>query len=147
MLAMETSSVLLVCILVTCSVWTVRGRSFVGNIDDQVEQLEVEGSTEAGMVPGVCWVCEWALNKVKKDIGPNTTSENVKLKLVKVCDEIYTLKTVCHNFVKKHLKQLIEELMTSDDVRTICVNTKACKPKELSHLIFYPGDEDSQAKM
>uniref|UniRef100_A0A3B4WH52 NK-lysin tandem duplicate 4 n=1 Tax=Seriola lalandi dorsalis TaxID=1841481 RepID=A0A3B4WH52_SERLL len=142
MLAMETSSVLLVCILVTCSVWTVCGRSFVVNIDDQ-EQVEVEISTEAGKVPGMCRVCESALNKVKKDIGPNTTSENVKLKLFKACNEISTLKAMCHNFVQKYLGELIKELRTSDDVRTICVKTKACKPKELSPLIFYPGDEES----
>ncbi|XP_023249562.1 antimicrobial peptide NK-lysin-like [Seriola lalandi dorsalis] len=146
MLAMETSSVLLVCILVTCSVWTVCGRSFVVNIDDQ-EQVEVEISTEAGKIPGVCWACKWALKKIKKIIGKNTTTEEVKSKLNTVCNEIGLLKDLCRKFVKKHLGELIEELTTSDDVRTICVNTKACKPKELSHLIFYPGDEDSQAEM
>lgn len=26
-------------------------------------------------LPGVCWVCKWALNKLKKVIGPNATAE------------------------------------------------------------------------
>lgn len=26
-------------------------------------------------LPGVCWACKWALNKLKKAIGPNATAE------------------------------------------------------------------------
>ncbi|KAK9533753.1 hypothetical protein VZT92_008852 [Zoarces viviparus] len=143
---METSSVLLVCILVTCSVWTVHGRSFRVNIDDQ-KQLEVEISVNAGKLPGVCWACKWALKKVKKVIGPNATAENLTLKLKSICKEIGLLKPLCNKFVKTHLAELIEELTTTDDVRTICVNTGACKPKELLDLVFYPMDEESSNEM
>ncbi|KAM6917322.1 antimicrobial peptide NK-lysin [Lycodopsis pacificus] len=139
---METSSVLLVCILVTCSVWTVHGRSFRVNIDDE-KQVEVEISANAGKLPGVCWACKWALKKVKKVIGPNATAENLTLKLKSICKEIGLLKPLCNKFVKTHLAELIEELTTTDDVRTICVNTGACKPKELLDLLFYPMDEES----
>uniref|UniRef100_A0A4W6F1R9 Saposin B-type domain-containing protein n=1 Tax=Lates calcarifer TaxID=8187 RepID=A0A4W6F1R9_LATCA len=130
---METSSVLLVCLLVTCSVLTVHGRSFEVNIDDE-EQVDVEISVGARKIPGLCWACKWALNKVKKVLGPNATSE-VKQ------------SSACHKFVKTHLGELIEELTTSDDVRTICVNTGACKPKELLNELFYLGDEYPQIKM
>nr|XP_020446727.1 antimicrobial peptide NK-lysin-like isoform X1 [Monopterus albus]UIX27086.1 antimicrobial protein NK-lysin-1 [Monopterus albus] len=139
---METSSVLLVCILVTCSVWTVHGRTFEVSIDDQ-KQVDVEISVEAGKRPGLCWACKWALNKVKAVIGPNTTTENIttklksicdqlgflksKTKLKSICDQIGLLKSMCRKFVTKHLQELIEELTTTDDVRTICVNTRACK--------------------
>ncbi|GAA6213471.1 antimicrobial peptide NK-lysin-like [Lates japonicus] len=143
---METSSVLLVCLLVTCSVLTVHGRSFEVNIDDE-EQVDVEISVEAGKIPGVCWACKWALNKVKKVLGPNATSESVKSKLNSICNEIGLLKSVCRKFVKTHLGELIEELTTSDDVRTICVNTGACKPKELLNELFYLGDEYPQIKI
>nr|AWT04747.1 NK-lysin [Oplegnathus fasciatus] len=143
---METSSVLLVCILLTCSVWTVHGRSFEVKIDDQ-EQVEVEISVGAGKLPGLCWACKWALNKVKKVIGPNATAESIITKLKSICDEIGLLKAICHKFVKVHLEELIEELTTTDDVRTICVNTKACKPKEVLDLLFYPSDNDSFIEM
>ncbi|XP_071354393.1 antimicrobial peptide NK-lysin-like [Trachinotus anak] len=140
---METSSILLVCILVSCS---VHGRSFEINIDDQ-DQKEVEISVEARQFVGICWACEWAVKNVKKDIGPNATSENLKSKLLKVCDGIHMLKSRCKRFVKDHLSELIEELKTTNDVRTICVNTKACSPKELSHLILYLRGEESPTEI
>nr|UOF71357.1 NK-lysin [Siniperca chuatsi] len=141
---METSSVLLVCILVTCSVWTVHGRSLEVNSDDQ-EDVEVEISMGAGRLPRVCSACKWALRKVKKAIGPNPTAESLTTKLKSICNEIGLIKYLSHKFVKRHLAELIEELSTTDDVTTICVNTRACKPKELSDLLFYPSDTDPQS--
>ncbi|XP_056283305.1 antimicrobial peptide NK-lysin [Pseudoliparis swirei] len=143
---METSSGLLVCILVTCSVWTVHGKSFEVNADDG-KQLEVEISVNAGKLPGLCWVCKWALNKVKKAIGPNATAENLVLKLKSVCKQIGLLKPLCSKFVKTHLAELVEELTTTDDVKTICVNTGACKPKESLDLLSYPRDEELPIEM
>uniref|UniRef100_A0A8C7F127 Saposin B-type domain-containing protein n=1 Tax=Oncorhynchus kisutch TaxID=8019 RepID=A0A8C7F127_ONCKI len=64
--------------------------------------LQVESQVEAKL-PGVCWRCKWVLRK-----------EEIKQKLLSVC------------LVKKHLRVLIEELNTGHDVRTICVNIKAC---------------------
>ncbi|XP_068582501.1 antimicrobial peptide NK-lysin-like [Cebidichthys violaceus] len=143
---MEASSVLLVCVLVTCSVWTVHGRSFEVNIDDQ-KQVEVDISVKAGKLPGVCWACKWALKKVKKVIGRNATAEILTAKLNSVCKEIGFLRPLCSKFVKTHLGELIEELSTTDDVRTICVNTGACKPKELLDLLLIAVDEESSTEM
>nr|ARS25035.1 NK-lysin [Lateolabrax japonicus] len=146
---METSSVLLVCLLVTCSVWTVHGRSLEVKIDeiDDVEQLEAEISVEAGRLPGICWGCKWALNKLKKSIGPNATAEKLTSKLKSVCNEMGLLKSLCHKFVTKHLGKLVEELTTTDDVRTICVNTGACKPKEWEDMVFYQINEEPKIEM
>ncbi|XP_074548610.1 antimicrobial peptide NK-lysin-like [Halichoeres trimaculatus] len=138
---MEASSVLLVCILVTCSVWTVNSENLKVAINDE-EPVEVDIK-----LPGVCWACKWALNKVKKAIGPNATAETVKSKLLTCCDEIGIIKPLCRKFVKKHLGELIEELTTTDNVRTICVNTGACKPKELLNLHIYQTEEDSPAEL
>ncbi|XP_034419287.1 NK-lysin tandem duplicate 4 isoform X1 [Cyclopterus lumpus] len=142
---METSSLLLVCILVTCSVWTVHGRSFEINIDDG-KQAEVELSVNAIKLPGLCWACKWALNKVKKSIGPNATAENLTLKFMSICKQIGLLKPLCIKFVKTHLAELVEEFTTTDDVKTICVNTAACKPKLLDPF-FYPRDEELPIEM
>ncbi|XP_033982073.1 antimicrobial peptide NK-lysin-like [Trematomus bernacchii] len=144
--AMDTSSILIVCILVTCSVWTIHGRSIKVNIDDQ-EPGEMEISVEAGKLPGVCWACKWALNKVKKTVGRNATAEKLKSKLMVVCNKIGLLKSLCRKFVKSHLPVLIEELTTTDDVRTICVNTKACKPKELLHQVYQSDDGGVQIQI
>ncbi|XP_068607997.1 NK-lysin tandem duplicate 4 [Brachionichthys hirsutus] len=135
---METSSVLLVCILVTCSVWTVQGRTLTVDIGDQDH---VETSVEAGMLPGVCWACKWAINKVKKSIGANGTAATISSKLKSVCDQIGFLKSMCRKFVSGHLAELIEEISTTDDVRTICVNVRACKEKEFLNMLFYNGKE------
>ncbi|KAM9341518.1 NK-lysin tandem duplicate 4 [Symphorus nematophorus] len=143
---MEASSILLVCILVTCSVWTVHGRNIRVTTDDQ-DPVEVEISVQAGKLPGLCWTCKWALNKVKKVIGPNATAEAVTSKLMPVCNQIGLLKSLCKKFVKNHLAVLVEELTTSDDVKTICVNLNACKPKELLDLLFYQSDDDSEIEI
>ncbi|XP_069007914.1 antimicrobial peptide NK-lysin-like [Embiotoca jacksoni] len=138
---MASSAALLLCLLAMCSVWTVRGRSLeIGS--DEEEQVDMEISAK---IPGICWACKWSLNKVKKLVGPNATAESLKSKLKSICNEIGLLKAACNKFVKTHLGELIEELMTTDDVRTICVNTGACKPKEL--LDIYPGDEESYVKI
>lgn len=50
----------------------------------------------------------------------------IKQKLLSICDKIGLLKSLCRKFVRGHLGVLIEELTTSDDVTTICVNAKAC---------------------
>ncbi|XP_037342601.2 antimicrobial peptide NK-lysin-like [Pungitius pungitius] len=143
---METSSVLLVCILATCSVWTVYGRSLEVDFDDQ-KLVEVEISVNQGKLPGVCWACKWALNKVKKIIGRNATAESLTTKLKSVCKEIGFLKSLCKIFVKKHLAELVEELTTTDDVRTICVNTGACAPKELVDILFYQREDEPASDM
>lgn len=106
-------------------------------------------------LPGTCWTCKWVLNKVKKVIGPNVTAE-VKLSiycskgrmmetseqlrktpcrflqaiasvLSRVCNQMGFLKSKCKTFVKDHLSVLVEELSTTDDVRSMCVNAGACK--------------------
>ncbi|TDG98866.1 hypothetical protein EPR50_G00205270 [Perca flavescens] len=148
---METSSVLLVCFLVTCSglftVWTVHSGSFKVSIDDQ-EQVDMVISLKASKLPGVCWACNWALKKVKKLAGRNATVEKLTSMLNSICDQIGLLKSLCRKFVKKtHLPELVEELTTTDDVKTICVNTGACKPKELLDLHFYRMDEESSTEM
>ncbi|XP_028251679.1 antimicrobial peptide NK-lysin [Parambassis ranga] len=138
---MKASTVLLLCTLAACSVWAVHGRTIEVNIADE-EQVDIDVSVEASKVPGLCWACKWALNKVKTLVGKNCTAEKLKAKLNAVCEEIGLLKAACRKFVKSHLGELIEELTTTDDVRTICVNLKACKPKELLGLFFYPNNED-----
>ncbi|XP_076733752.1 antimicrobial peptide NK-lysin-like [Maylandia zebra] len=130
---METSSLLLLCLVAAFSVRAVHGRTLEVSIDDE-EDVDIEVSMG---LPGKCWACKWILNKMKKFAGPNATAESLKSKLLSICDEIGLLKPLCRKFVKVHLEELIEELTTTDDVRTICVNTGACNPKEVD-LFFYP---------
>ncbi|KAK7905042.1 hypothetical protein WMY93_017649 [Mugilogobius chulae] len=114
---MKSSALVVICALLTCSVWMVQGKRVA--IDDHQEQDEVKVSAEAKL-PGVCWACKWALNQIKKTAGNNATVAVIKSKLLSVCNKIGFLKSVCQKFVKAHLGELIEELSTIDDVRTIC---------------------------
>ncbi|XP_065822558.1 NK-lysin tandem duplicate 4 isoform X2 [Labrus bergylta] len=141
---MEASSVLLLmCILGTCSVWTVHGASLEVNIDDQ-EHQQVDVDVDVDILrPGICWACKWTLNKVKKALGHNATAERMKTKLLSCCEEIGFLKPLCRHFVKKHLGVLIEELSTTDGVNTICVNVGACKPEELWSPHFNEMEDSS----
>ncbi|XP_072313938.1 NK-lysin tandem duplicate 4 [Eucyclogobius newberryi] len=132
---MESSSLMLLCVLLTCSVWMVQGKCVA--IDGLQDQNEVEVLAEA-KIPGVCWACKWALNKVKKEIGKNATVEKIKSKLMSVCDKIGLLKSKCKKFTLGHLGLLVEELTTTDDVRTICVKAKACKSEFLMMEERYP---------
>uniref|UniRef100_UPI003AAC30C8 antimicrobial peptide NK-lysin-like n=1 Tax=Centroberyx gerrardi TaxID=166262 RepID=UPI003AAC30C8 len=132
---MNMSVILLACFLMTCSVWTVHGRCLEFDLDD-LDQMEEEISVDANKLPGLCWACKWALNKVKKSAGANATAEELTKKVSSVCNQIGLLKNLCNKFVKNNFGELIEELSTTDDVRTICVNLKACKPKEVLDLFY-----------
>ncbi|XP_029586525.1 antimicrobial peptide NK-lysin-like [Salmo trutta] len=127
---MKTSLVLLALSLLACSVWEIQGQC---REDDQEAQSEKR--MEQTLV-GTCWVCEWALKKVKESTSTSDSQETLKQKLLSVCDKVGFLKSMCKGLVKKHLWVLIEELSTSDDVRTICVNIKACKQKEVLDLSY-----------
>ncbi|CDQ87959.1 unnamed protein product [Oncorhynchus mykiss] len=133
---MKTSLVLLALSLLACSVWEMHGQCHEVDLDDQeVVEAQPEKRVEQ-QLQGTCWVCEWALNKVKKSISSSSSPEEIKQKLLSICDKIPFVKSMCKRLVKKHLWVLIEELSTSDDVRTICVNIKACKPKEVLDLSY-----------
>ncbi|XP_070971477.1 antimicrobial peptide NK-lysin-like [Oncorhynchus clarkii lewisi] len=133
---MKTSLVLLALSLLACSVWEIHGQCQEVDLDDQ-EVLEAKPEKRMEQqLKGTCWACKWALNKVKKSITTSSSPEELKQTLLSVCDNIGFLKSVCKGLVKKHLWVLIEELSTSDDVRTICVNIKACKPKEVLDLSY-----------
>uniref|UniRef100_A0A4W5LUD6 Saposin B-type domain-containing protein n=1 Tax=Hucho hucho TaxID=62062 RepID=A0A4W5LUD6_9TELE len=80
-------------------------------------------------------MCKWALKKVKQSIS-TSSSQEIKQKLLSVCDTIPFVKSMYKDLVKKHLWVLIEELSTSDDVKTVCVNIKACKPKKVLDLSY-----------
>ncbi|KAM9569234.1 antimicrobial peptide NK-lysin-like [Salvelinus alpinus] len=130
---MKTSLVLLTLSLLACSVWEVCGQCQEVNLDDQEV---VEAQPEKHMFKGTCWACMWALNKVKKHISSSSSEVQIKQKLLSVCDTLGLLKSLCKGMVKKHLWVLVEELSTSDDVRTICINIKACKPKYILDLSY-----------
>uniref|UniRef100_A0A3B5L565 Saposin B-type domain-containing protein n=1 Tax=Xiphophorus couchianus TaxID=32473 RepID=A0A3B5L565_9TELE len=117
------------------TVWMVQGRSLKIRIDD-VELGEPDVDVQG--LPGMCWGCKWALNKLKKK-----TWIKLHSKLRSVCDGIGLLKSQCRKFVDANLAVLIEELTTTDDVRTICVNVGVCKPKDLE-IIFYPNKQESR---
>ncbi len=52
--------------------------------------------------------------------------DDIKKMLGGVCDEIGFLKSLCRLFVNKYTDTLVEELSTTDDARTICVNIGVC---------------------
>lgn len=68
-----------------------------------------------------------SLTKLERRLMSCLLLQKVTMRLKAVCDNIGLLKSMCHKFVDSHLGVLVEELSTTDDVRTICVNTGACK--------------------
>ncbi|XP_031436458.1 antimicrobial peptide NK-lysin-like [Clupea harengus] len=82
-------------------------------------------------IPGACKVCKWIIKKMRKSIHEGSTEEVIRESLEAVCNKTFMLKRVCRWFVKKYIDRLTKELSTSDDVRTICVNLKACRPRSL----------------
>ncbi|KAL4593245.1 non-pathogenic pore-forming peptide-like, partial [Arapaima gigas] len=99
-------------------------------------------------LPGICWVCKWIVNKVKKTL-PRDNSEKqdeVKNKLLRVCDKIGFVKSVCKKFVSRSIDVLVEELSTNDDAKTTCVNLKACSHKSTVEDIVLEVMESMQRK-
>ncbi|RXN08548.1 antimicrobial peptide NK-lysin-like protein [Labeo rohita] len=85
-----------------------------------------KGEIQAEQFPGVCWACKWAMGKLKSQMTKGMTKNDIKNMLGMVCDEIGFLKYLCRMFVNKFMGTLIEELSTSDNARTICVNIGVC---------------------
>ncbi len=52
--------------------------------------------------------------------------DDIRRMLGGVCDEIGFLKSLCRLFVNKYISPLVEELSTTDNARTICVNIGVC---------------------
>ncbi|XP_026085944.1 antimicrobial peptide NK-lysin-like [Carassius auratus] len=105
--------------------WEMHIKESIGN---QLEESSGEIQTE--QLPGLCWACKWAMGKLKKRISNGTTADEVKKKLENICDRIGFLKSLCRKFVNKYMGTLIEELSTTDDAKTICINIRVCKKKE-----------------
>ncbi|KTG32743.1 hypothetical protein cypCar_00037259 [Cyprinus carpio] len=102
--------------------WEMHKEESIGN-----ELEESSGEIQTEQLPGLCWACKWAMGKLKKQISNGTTADEIKNKLGTTCDQIGFLKSLCRKFVNKYMGTLIEELSTTDDARTICVNIGICK--------------------
>ncbi|KAK2879092.1 hypothetical protein QQF64_010766 [Cirrhinus molitorella] len=96
----------------------------VKSTEDELKEDSDEITAE--QLPGVCWACKWAMGKLKSQINSGSTKNDIKNMLGMVCDEIGFLKYLCRMFVNKYMGTLIEELSTSDNARTICVNIGVC---------------------
>uniref|UniRef100_A0A8C9QSQ2 Saposin B-type domain-containing protein n=1 Tax=Scleropages formosus TaxID=113540 RepID=A0A8C9QSQ2_SCLFO len=81
-----------------------------------------------GQLPGICWACKWIVNKVKESLPRDNseTQNEIKNKLLLVCDNIGFLRFLCKAFLSKSLDVLVEELSTTDSANTICINVQAC---------------------
>ncbi|XP_067312067.1 antimicrobial peptide NK-lysin-like [Pseudorasbora parva] len=118
-------NIILVTLLISsvCALhWDMHKEESNGN---EIEESSGDIPTEE--LPGMCWACKWAMNKLKKQISNGTTKEDIKKKLSMVCDEIGFLKFLCRKFVNTYMDTLVEELSTTDNARTICVNISVCK--------------------
>ncbi|KAM9466841.1 antimicrobial peptide NK-lysin-like isoform 1-T2 [Clarias gariepinus] len=77
-------------------------------------------------LPGACWACKWAMGKLKKELGNNSNQDTIKQAVTSVCDTIGFLQSICRKMINKYLDVLVEELSTTDDPKTICVNIGIC---------------------
>ncbi|XP_077079984.1 antimicrobial peptide NK-lysin-like isoform X2 [Siphateles boraxobius] len=102
--------------------WEMRRRNFTG---DELEESLVE-MAPTDQLPGLCWACKWTMGKLKKLVSNKSTQSEIREMLTHVCDEIGFLKYLCRIFVGKYLNVLVEELSTSDNARTICINIGVC---------------------
>uniref|UniRef100_A0A8C2D9L4 Saposin B-type domain-containing protein n=1 Tax=Cyprinus carpio TaxID=7962 RepID=A0A8C2D9L4_CYPCA len=139
--------------LTVCALhWEMQKEDSTGN-----ELEKGSGEIQTEQQPGICKVCKLAMKKLKKQISNGATlvcnssvsyafnknscetnslmlillvtflQDDVKKKLAMVCDEIDSLKSLCRKFVYKYKDTLVEELSTTDDARTICINIGVCK--------------------
>ncbi|KAJ7989206.1 hypothetical protein DPEC_G00317100 [Dallia pectoralis] len=122
---MKTAVILLAFGLLACSVCEINGKC--QDIDDPDLVTSHPEKRMEQQLPGICWACKWALRKVKASLRHKPTKEIIEGKLSAVCQNIGFLRFLCRRFVRRFLSVLTEELSTTDDVRTICVNVRACR--------------------
>lgn len=51
----------------------------------------------------------------------------IKSKLAGVCNSIGFLRSLCKKMINKYMDTLVEELSTTDDAKTICINIGICR--------------------
>uniref|UniRef100_A0A4W5LTJ8 Saposin B-type domain-containing protein n=1 Tax=Hucho hucho TaxID=62062 RepID=A0A4W5LTJ8_9TELE len=121
------------CSLLPAHFWEIHGHSQEDDLDD----LEAQPNKRmAQQLMLGCKVCKKVLNKVKKYISPSSRQEEIRQKVLSFCDKLPLWKSSCVDLVKKHFQVMMDELNRSDGVRTICVDFKACKPKEVLDLSY-----------
>ncbi|NP_001187137.1 NK-lysin type 1 precursor [Ictalurus punctatus] len=101
---------------------------------DSTDEDEDLAMSETQLLPGACWACQWAMKKVKKQLGNNPTVDIIKAQLKKVCNSIGFLRGLCKKMINKYLDTLVEELSTTDDPTTICGNLGICKSLSMLEL-------------
>ncbi|KAI4889193.1 hypothetical protein NFI96_012966, partial [Prochilodus magdalenae] len=72
--------------------------------------------------PGQCWVCKWAMGKLKRTLGNHPTKMTVDAALRHVCDGIGFLRFICKGVIGRFMGVLTAELSTSDSAERICRN-------------------------
>uniref|UniRef100_H3C3Q8 Saposin B-type domain-containing protein n=1 Tax=Tetraodon nigroviridis TaxID=99883 RepID=H3C3Q8_TETNG len=102
--------------------------------DDDEDQMVI--SEEDVQLSVLCKACTWAIGRVKKALGKNTTVEIINKKLSTICNNAPFLKSQCRKFINKHLDMLIRELTTNDGVKTICIKVKACNNLTITEMYF-----------
>ncbi|XP_039520664.1 antimicrobial peptide NK-lysin-like [Pimephales promelas] len=116
---------ILLATLLICSVCALDLELHRGDFPgDELERLGKLAQSE--QLPGLCWACKWAMGKLKRLVSTKSTQGEIRTMLSHVCDEIGFLKYLCRTFVARYINTLVEELSTTDNARTICVNIGVC---------------------
>ncbi|RXN19284.1 antimicrobial peptide NK-lysin-like protein [Labeo rohita] len=101
--------------------WEIRE---VDSAEDQNEDMCADGIPKLNL----CKTCKDIIEKVKKHVFCDSTSDEIKATLKKACEKAgMLLKHPCKILVKKYLHGLIDELKTDDGPNTICTKIHACK--------------------
>ncbi|XP_048046947.1 NK-lysin tandem duplicate 2 [Megalobrama amblycephala] len=104
--------------------WEIRE---VDSAEDELEEILADMTEQ--QIFDKCAICKYIMKKVKKRIPSNATPDEIKTKLNNTCEKARLLKSKCKHFVEKYLSTLIDELMTDDGPKTICIKLNACKPE------------------
>ncbi|XP_067099380.1 antimicrobial peptide NK-lysin-like [Osmerus mordax] len=121
----------LICLILAFSVMAVHGRevNYLREEWESGEEAREDTTLEKEMIPGTCGLCKYILNTVKKHLNSSDTSKNIKQKLLRSCDQIKFGKSMCRSICKKFSDILVKLFSNDEDVRTMCVDIKLCKPK------------------
>uniref|UniRef100_A0A4W4GZW3 Saposin B-type domain-containing protein n=1 Tax=Electrophorus electricus TaxID=8005 RepID=A0A4W4GZW3_ELEEL len=140
---------ILICVLFACSACAMHLEYLkIESAEDDLlnsvldQYYESEGLSETLPKTGAdpfCWACKWVVKKVKKHLITNAKAEVIKNKLLQVCDQIRLMKTKCKKMVTKYMDVLTDELSTTDDPQTVCINVGICKSNPIWKFI-----QDSQ---
>uniref|UniRef100_UPI0037E808E6 antimicrobial peptide NK-lysin n=1 Tax=Semicossyphus pulcher TaxID=241346 RepID=UPI0037E808E6 len=89
------------------------------NADDRME--------ERGPFPFACQACRSVVEKVRKELGRDSSRRNVERVLDKACRKVgRLLRSACKSILRRFKNQLVDAIINGGSPRSVCSQARLC---------------------